>query len=81
MRQHWLEMIVLTFIIIVLIGACSYGGCPAPRIETPPENEIHYFRDNRTGICFAQVGIPSGDPRNNYTFTQVPCDLAFKEIK
>jgi len=40
------------------------------------KSDIRYFKDKRTGLCFAERGTA-----NSYAFTCVPCDSVEKLIK
>jgi len=43
---------------------------------TSGANEIRYFKDKRTGLCFAERGT-----LDSYAFTCVPCDSVKNLIK
>lgn len=40
-------------------------------VDKTKQSDIRYFKDDETGLCFAERGL--GD---NYTFTQVECTPA-----
>lgn len=51
---------------LCLFGLLAIVGCS----HAPDDDEIHYFKDARTDLCFATAGYTSG---NNYVMTCVPC--------
>ncbi len=54
--------------LLILLGGCSTK-------EAPQLFEIHYYKDDRTGLCFAST---SSVLANNFTLTCVPCS---KEVE
>lgn len=70
--------------LIILILSVSLVGCrdtstshePLPYITGDtvwPRSPIRYFKDERSGICFAERGVEKG-VGNLYSFTEVPCE-------
>lgn len=62
---------------LILLTSCI-GETPSyieGTTERGADKEIRYFKDSRTGICFAEVG-----QTDTYAFTCVPCDSVAKLI-
>lgn len=54
---------------IILISLLMVG-CSAESAH----KEIEYFKDKRTGLCFAEYGNIGSITTDSYTITCVPCD-------
>lgn len=54
--------------LLIFIGGCSTK-------DAPSLFEIHYYKDVRTGLCFASTSTVL---MNNFTLTCVPCS---KEVE
>lgn len=64
--------IILTFILILIFSSCD--RFKRSRIEGQIRNEnvkISYFKDNASGLCFAEFYSVEGDKAS---YTTVPCD-------
>lgn len=56
---------ILIFWFLIICVSCETS-------QTEYENNTRYWRDGRTGLCFASNNVsPTG---NAYSFTCVPCD-------
>lgn len=57
---------------IVVVGVF----CDFSRSEGFARPRLTYFRDEATGLCFAQAGsfLHKTFPEDNYAFTNVPCE-------
>lgn len=75
--------------LIVLCGILMFCGCSITidKVDTDKfKKKISYFKDERTGLCFAAVAMKKGaftvtNNQNGVSFTCVPCDSAKKLIK
>lgn len=75
MRWHDVRDVAIFFVLIVLlIGmvSCQYTS----KTEKFDVNDITYFRDSRTGICFASVASNGGHMNNIVSITSVDCEKA-----
>ncbi len=70
-------VVVLTFLTVFLTGC----GEPPPKFQKgdsiASRDNIRYFKDERTKLCFAEVGM---DRYDNYSFTYVPCENIEKNV-
>ncbi len=64
--------IIITSIVLILIQGCQINE--KPEVEGIKENLV-YFKDNKTGLCFAAVNSTNTKSMSNSTsITCVPCD-------
>jgi hypothetical protein len=62
-------------LVVALIGITFLIGCTinsAPSKSDLKEENIVYFKDSRTGICYAALNSYNGNTTTT-TFTYVPC--------
>lgn len=61
------------FVILVLL----FAGCGQSNTEVEPEEvkeNMTYFRDDRTGLCFASVNSRTYNAYSVTSISCVPCD-------
>lgn len=57
-----------------LSAACLLASCQATVEAQNPTGDISYFRDNRTGLCFAAVSSMGAGGYRTVSITEVPCE-------
>lgn len=64
---------LLSVLIVIIIASISYH---CSRSEGFAHPRLTYFRDEATGLCFAQAGsfLHKTFPKDIYAFTNVPCE-------
>lgn len=60
--------------VLIVISVFIFVSCSA---DSESSNLITYWKDERTGICYASMSYPGFQ---NYSFTYVPCDSIPKEL-
>lgn len=66
-------------ILLILLVLC-YGCDDATSSERASRN-IHYIKDNRTGLCFVDSTFTSGNvPITNHIYTNVPCTKEVEDL-
>ncbi len=68
------NLVIVSLVSIFLITACgdiNTGNTGYVKGVTRYDAPINYFKDERTGICFAERVPIAGD---SYSFTEVPCE-------
>jgi len=73
--------LLLLMLIVVIFTACQSTTGKVGNIDP---NDITYFEDPRTGICYAIIGAREGDSFNESTsigLTIVPCEKVKKYLK
>lgn len=64
-------------VLILLITSCDKPSYLESKYrDSLNDFEIRYFKDTRTGVCFAERGSENGN-----SFTCVPCDSVKNFIK
>jgi hypothetical protein len=58
-------------LLAVFLVGCTINSAPKP--ADLKEQNIVYFKDSRTGICYAALNSLGGDYSNTTTITYVPC--------
>lgn len=73
-----MKKILIVFGMVLLMSACQISDkTNVQKIG----NNITYFKDAKTGLCFAAVNSISSSSSNSYTsITCVPCD-SLKNVK
>jgi hypothetical protein len=75
--------LLLGLLLVIFVG-CSVT---VEKIDTKRfSNKISYFKDDRTGLCFAAVAMKKGampvfNNQNGVSFTCVPCEKVENYIK
>ncbi len=92
MSRIWgfLEWCLLLFLVGAAVGAtllgCSGQSPAAVQNEAAGAartfgSSLSYFRDERTGLCFADLDRPHRDYQYHfYAFTEVPCTSAVEAL-
>lgn len=70
-------IIILAVVSSALLSSCQWTGKPNTH---KLERNIEYFKDERTGLCYAAVNSVQADGLANTSFTCVPCD-SLKNVK
>jgi hypothetical protein len=65
-------------ILTVALVVCSFG-CIPPSTEKVKEN-LTYFKDERTGQCFAYISVYTGDSHMQVSVTYVPCTPEVEKV-
>lgn len=73
MRWHDVVGDVAVFMIILL---CLISCQSTTKTEKFDVSDITYFRDSRTGICFASLASNGGHMNNIVSITSVDCEKA-----
>ena len=64
-------------ILIIALLACLVSCKKVTKIDSDTKAAITYFKDDRTGLCFASVNVESntqGGTVTSTSITNVPCD-------
>lgn len=73
-----MKKVILFSIMVVALLGCQMSS--TPNVDKVCDNLI-YFKDSRTGLCFAAINSVSSSSGNEYTsITCVPCE-ALKNVK
>ena len=75
--RTWTATVVM-FVIAMILAGCTNNGAP-PKDSLKQEN-IVYFKDTRTGVCYAAMNsLDSHSLSNSTTLTYVPCTPEVEE--
>lgn len=64
----------MRIIIIILVCLIIFGCSGTVTLPTKPTETITYFKDDRTNLCFAQLGSNSKDLYTITSISNVPCE-------
>jgi hypothetical protein len=71
------KIMVLMMVSAMLLSSCQWTGKPNTH---KLERNIEYFKDKRTGLCFASINSMTADGYTITSITCVPCD-SLKNVK
>jgi hypothetical protein len=76
--RDYLRQVVPSMLLLILVAVlAAAAGCgtmnSAPSKSDLKEENIVYFKDSRTGICYAALNSASTDGFSSTTITYVPC--------
>ena len=73
------------YILILMIGLLFGCSSKTGKVRNIDPDDIVYFKDDRTDICYAIIGSKQGDDWLNEStsigFTIVPCEKVEKYLK
>jgi hypothetical protein len=62
---------IITILILVALTGCQMSSTTD---NTSVTNDLTYFKDPKTGLCFASIGSIEGNGRIIVSIACVPCD-------
>lgn len=67
--------------VVAIAAACLLTGCEVTsRPHTPDTDDLRYFRDERTGLCFAALSSATHSGYRVVSITHVPCGASVDDV-